>query len=358
MGWFDGGFEGFLGSLGNLASDVDLNDVLEMVTGAAGAYNAYQGTQDTVTKPYMINGQEQGYQQFLQDSKAKYAMGPDQYYPGPTVAGWDPNNIAGQNDWLSSTDRLQGMADTAGRGALALSKGGADRIGGFQLPNEIGFGIPQQYQNAIMDPINRNLQNEIIPGIHTAATQQGAFGGSRMQQQKSDAVEQATKAATDAMIMGNLQARQQSIGQRAGDISAQLSGRSQDIQQNQLYNNALASGVDSIGATMNQQLIPGQVMQDVGNLRTAYDQSLLDADRARFDWNRTEGNDFMDRYMSRLNLQPFSGSVQQGQQGSWLDALAGFSAGSNLYNSTRTGASSDQLQPVSTQATRIPLTSY
>lgn len=312
----------------------DLDDVLRLTTGAANAYQAYQGTDDQVERPYMMPGQEAGYGQAIADSLAKYQLGPNQYYPGQTVADLDPNVIAGQNNQLSSVDRLQGMADTAGQGALTLAQGGTGYVDGFNLPDQVGFGIPQQYQDAIMNPIMNRLNNQIIPNIHTAATSQGAFGGSRMQQQKADAATQATEAATNAMIQGNLQARQQSIGQRAGDISAQLQGRGQDITQNRMINDTMRAGVDSLGRAMGYQLMPGDVQQDVGQARTAYDQQLINADMNRFDWNRNEGEEYLDRLIARLGLDGAgrTGSVTPGQDGTWIDALGGFISGSNAYS--------------------------
>jgi hypothetical protein len=239
------------------------------------------------------------------------------------------------------------------------------------LPDQIGFGIPEQYQNAIMNPIFDQLENRVIPGIHTGATAQGAFGGSRMQQQKADATQQATEAATNAMIQGNLQARgqsigqragdinaqlanqgqninqrgqdinynlgnqQQLIGQRAGDISAQLQGRSQDINQNQLYNQALQQGLSGANLAQKNLLTPGDMQQQVGGARTAYEQQLMNADKAAFDWTRMENNDYVDRLFNRLQGVPLNtagaGTVQ-GQSGNWTDILSGGLQGMNLWN--------------------------
>jgi len=317
---------------GDALGNVDWGSIL---AGGIGAAGAAQGTSSQTTKPYMVNGQEQGLVQALQDAKAQYGQGPLQYYPGQTIASLDPNVINGQNQQLSTTQRLQDMANRSGRGALSLSEGGADRVGGFQLQDQIGFGIPKEYQDAIMNPIMDQLNQEIIPGIHTAATSQGAFGGSRMQQQKADAATQATKAATDAMIMGNLNARQQSIGQRAGDISAQLQGRSQDIMQNELQNNAMVQGTNAMNTAMNQQLFPGQVMQDVGNQRMAYDQSLIGADKARFDFNALAPQNNINNYLNQLGGTPTSGSTVQGNNGSVLDMLTGYLSMTNQYNTAR-----------------------
>lgn len=329
------GFNDFLDSIGTFiggSDGVQLNDILGTISGLAGGYEAIKGTEDQVTKPFLWAGQEDAMGNYIQTVQDKYDMGPNEYYPGQTVADWDPNQLAGQNDWLASTDRMQNMADTSGSAAMTLAGGGVGQVGGFNLQDQIGFGIPEEYQNAIMNPVMDQLNNQIIPGLHTAATAQGAFGGSRMQQQKADAAEQATEAATNAMIRGNLDARGQSIGQRAGDISAQLTGRQQDIYQNQMMNDAMRAGISSIGTAMGQQLIPGQVMQDVGNLRQMYDQSLIDADKARFDWNRAESENHLNRLGQRLQGQPTGGEIIEGQDGGWMDALSGFMTGTNIFD--------------------------
>ena len=312
---------------------MDLEDILEFFSGAAGAYSAYQGTDDKVAKPYFLPGQEAGYGTGIGAAIADFAQGPDQYYPGQTVADLDPNVIAGQNDRLASMDRLQGMADQGGIAAQRLAQGGAGLVGGFDLQDQIGFGIPQEYQQAIMNPIMKQLSEKVIPGLHTAATAQGAFGGSRMNQQKADAATQATEAATDAMIRGNLQARQQSIGQRAGDISALLGGRQQDINQFANMNNAMANGVNAVTTGMAQQTLPGQMQSDIGKERQAYEQGLINADMDRFAFNRNEGNAYIDRLFNRMSLAPqMSGGTVQGQSGDWADAFLGYNTGRNIYN--------------------------
>lgn len=297
-----------------------IDDFLRLFDIGAQAYDAYQGTEDTVTRPYFMPGQEEGYTTAIGAALGDFAQGPDQYYPGQTVADLDPNTIAGQNDQLASLDRVQQLADAGGSAALSLAQGGAGLVGGFDLPDQVGFGIPQEYQDAIMNPIMRNLEDRVMPALHTQATQQGAFGGSRMAQQKADAAQAATEAATDAMIRGNLDARQQTIGQRAGDISATLTGRGQDINQYANMNEAMRAGLSGTGTAIAGQLMPGRIQTQIGDERTAYEQSLIDADRERFDWNRAEGNDYIDRLFDRMSLSPDRGTIQQGQSGGLLDA--------------------------------------
>lgn len=292
------------------------------------------GDQTTYQRPYFYPGQEENLALAGAAAKSQFESGPQSYYPGATVAQMDPTRYEGQNMLLGARDQMYQGADAANLAGLQLAQGGAGRIGGFTLPDQIGFGIPQEYQNAIMDPIMNNLQERIIPGIHTAATQQGAFGGSRMQQQKADATAQATRDATNAMIQGNLQARNQSIGQRAGDIKAQLSGRSQDIQQNQLENAAMYNAAQALSTGSNLLARPGDLYSRVGQDREDYAQSLIDADRARFDWTRNEDNRYIDQLFDRMYGGQFGVGQRTtlGQQATTGDKVFGALSGLNLWN--------------------------
>ncbi len=316
-----------------------VDDFLKLAGAGAGAYDAYKGASDQVNRPYYVAGQEKLLEKGMDLTRQQGDLGPGQYYPGQTVAGRDPNITAGEDAQLGQMDRMQQLGTAAGQAAGTLAGGGADRINGFELPGQVGFGIPAEYQNAIMNPIMRNLNERIIPGLHTASTAQGAFGGSRMQQQKSDAAAQATEQATDAMIRGNLQARQQSIGQRAGDISAQLEGRGQDIRQNQMYNDAMARGVQSTPTAQGALARPGAIQADIGTDRTAYDQALINADKAGYDWTRAENINYVDRLMDRAGGYQSGGTVVQGQPGGALEVLAGMKAGAQLPGSFNWGSS-------------------
>ena len=299
-----------------------------IVGGVVGGIDALQGTPEQ--KPYMYPGQERLMGTANDAAVNQFNQGPMQYYPGQTVADLDPNTIAGQNQQLGSTAIQQQLANAGGTAAMQLAQGGAGRVGGFQLPGQIGFGLPEEYQNAIMNPVMRDLEERTIPGLHTAATSQGAFGGSRMAQQKSDAAAQATERATEALIRGNLDARGQSIGQRAGDISAQLTGRAQDITQNQLHNTALANSTNAVTAGQAQQLVPGQTQGQVGNERFAHDQDRINADMNRFDFNRNEAISNVDRLFNRAagNPSPIEGAG--GQDSTFLDYLKSIAIGSNI----------------------------
>lgn len=307
----------------------------EVAASVLGGLAGAQGSQDAVQTqaPYLFQGQEEGIVNFLDQSKQQFLGGPLQYYPGQTVAGLDPNTIAGQNSALGTLPVQQQLADAAGYGTGDLLMGGAGRIDGFNLPNQVGFGIDQGLENAVMNPIMQQLQEKVLPGINLAATSQGAFGGTRQGQMMSNAARDATGQAADAVARANLEARQQSIGQRNQDVQSMLQGRNQDINQNQIYNNAVQAGASAVPRAMEAQLVPGNIQGQVGGARTAYEQSLIGADKARFDFNQQASLDSVDRLGARMGQTP-NGQIQtqQGQDGTWMNMLGGALSGVSLVN--------------------------
>ena len=331
-------FEDFLSGLGDVATDPSV------WAGILGAFSTQDG-QDSVTKPYFTQGAEQGLAEANQAAREDFYQGPDQYYQGQKVAGLDPNTIAGQNNQLSQIDRMNQLATQGGQSALTLAQGGVAPVEGFQLEDQIGFGLPEEYQQAIMNPIMKQLTEKTIPGLHQAATASGAFGGTRMQQQKADAATQAT----DALIRGNLQARQQSIGQRAGDISALLSGRGQDIQQGQIANQAMQAGMNGIAGVQQNLLAPGSAQTQIGNARQAYEQLLRDADFNQWNWQNTENNNWINRLYDRMRGGMTQGTVQEGFNATPMDYFNNFQSGATLYNNIFNPAPSTGTQQTAPQ---------
>lgn len=330
MAWFDD-FTGFLG-----------DNAGQLIGAGLGALVGAQGSQDqrATQAPFMFQGQGEGITNFLDASKQQYLAGPQQFYPGQQVASLDPNVIGGQNAALGTIPAQQQMADLTAFGAGDLLSGGAGRIDGFNLPNQVGFGIDQGLENAVMNPIMSSLRNDVLPALDLSATSQGAFGGTRHAMQRGRAASSAVESAAEAVARANLEARGQSIQQRGGDINAMISGRGQDINQNQLYNNAVRSGIDATTRAQDALLVPSNIQSQVGAARTAYGQSLLDADRARWDFNQQASIDAIDRLGQRMAMTP-QGSVRtiHGQNGDWVSMLGGALSGVSLANSFRnTGA--------------------
>lgn len=323
MAWYDGLVDFATSDTGGAA-------ISAVLGGLAGAEDGQDQVQ--ITKPYMLPGQEQGLSNFLNTAIEQYNDGPKQYYPGSTVAGLDPTLIDGQNMALSTAGKMGGMADAMMEGGAKLMSGGP-MVGGFQLPDQVGWGIDQGLADAVTNPIYRNLEERIMPSMDLNATNQGAFGGTRQALMKGQAAANANEQAMEALTRANLQARQQNIGQRAGDISAQLQGRGQDINQVANSMNNIRAGMHYMPGAMNAALAPANTMMDIGADRTAYNQALIDADVNRWNFEQQAPIDSLSLLGQRLNMQ-FPGGTQtiQGQDATWMDMLAGAQTGLAMYN--------------------------
>lgn len=298
---------------------------------AGGFLGSLDGEATTQQTPFFLDGQEQGMVDFIDLALQEYDGGPRDFFSGDTVATLDPNVIAGQNAILGNVPLMQQLGDVGALAAGELAGGGAGFIEGFDLPDQVGFGIDPALEAATLNPVMRELENRILPGIQQNATAQGAFGGTRQANQVASAINTAAERGTDALGRLNLTARGQTIGQRAGDINAQLAGRSQDIQQNQIYNQALRSGVDGVNAAMGAQVIPGQTQLDIGTQRTGYEQELINADRERFEFNRDEPMNALTLLGERLNFaSPSGGTTTVNDPASFSDILGGVLAGSQI----------------------------
>lgn len=309
-----------------------LNDNRELIGAGLGAILGGLDGEGPVTtnRTNFLPGQEQGLTDYIDLALQEYDQGPRPFFPGDTVAGLDPNVIAGQNELLGIAPLQRQLGDMGAFAAGELASGGAGFVEGFDLPDQVGFGIPQDLQDATLSPVMSAL-NRRLNQINTTATAQGAFGGSRMGQQISGAFEDASEAGTEALTRANLAARGQSIQQRQGDITSMLEGRGQDIRQGQLYNQALASGVNALAGAAGALALPGQTQLDVGRQRTAYEQSLIDADRERFEFNRDEPMNALDLLGRRLTLTPGTGSTQASRTpANFASILGGAIAGSQL----------------------------
>jgi hypothetical protein len=323
MAWYDG--------LSDWASNNGAG-----ISAGIGLLAGSQDGQDQVTirKPYMLPGQQQMMTNFMNTAKDRYMAGPQQYYGGNSTANLDPNVIKGQNMALGAASQQKGMVNSMMEGGAKLMSGG-DTVSGFNLPSQVGFGINQGLQDATLNPIFRNLEERVMPGMDLAATSQGAFGGTRHAQMKGQAVADATSQATDALAQANLAARGQSIGQRAGDISAQIQSRGQDITQidNQMGN--VRAGMHYMPGAINATLAPANTAMGIGADRMAYEQQQINGDMNRWNFEQQAPWNAIDWLGQSVNMQ-FPGSRTtnvQGQDATWMDGLGGAATGLGIYNS-------------------------
>ena len=319
-------------------------------------------------------GQIPGLQQFLGRQEAGVTGllgGPSLDIAGPTdldraaIAGLVSGGTAG----LSGLDRSAIDALTRGRAAditglpgsttaaiEALTRGGTADIPGLA-------GVSDELARALSAPLTRQLEEQILPGISSAAVQQGAFGGTRAdilrERARLGTGERISEVLTRASLGAQSQFAQQALaqeqlrqtgvrggvglalgaqgqlgqqalsqeqqrqaairsglglslgaqGQQLGAIQAglgtslglqgQLAG--QQLAGEQLRQGAITSGLGLAPGLINQALLPSQLLGGVGAEREARGQQEIEAARERFEFEEFAPTDLANRLNAILS---------------------------------------------------------
>lgn len=194
--------------------------------------------------------------------------------------------------------------------------------------------VNEQMQGALAAPITEQLEEQVLPGISSAAGTSGAFGGARQQLLEGQAREDASQQITDSLTRASLQQQQAQAGQtlaqnqqnlarqqqgfgqqlQAGQFGAGLQGQEfgqdlagaqlglgaqgqqfgqqlglqgqlaqQQLAQQGLQQQGILGGLGAAGGVNAQSLIPGQVMGGIGAQNQAQNQAQLDAIRQQFE---------------------------------------------------------------------------
>lgn len=222
------------------------------------------------TKPFPA--QEKALTRLFGLSEAAFEAGPQQFFPGQTVAGQSGNTLAGQQLALDA------IAPQAG-----LGMAGARAV-------QAALDPTSEQSQAVINPMIANLQSQILPSIGSRAIQQGAFGGDRQRVQEQSAAEATAGAATEALL------------------------------RNQL------AGMSALGSAQQGLLAPATTASRVGAQQEAYNQALINAARERFQFEQQAPETALDRLGSRvagINLGQIGTSTTEGGGGNSAAQAAG-----------------------------------
>ncbi len=224
----------------------------------------------TTTRPFPA--QEKALTKLFGLSEAAFEAGPQEFFPGQTVAGQSGNTLAGQQLALDAIAPQAGLGMAGARAVQAALD-------------------PMSAQSqAVMAPAIAKLQSEILPGIGSRAIQQGAFGGDRQRVQEQAAAEATAGAATEALL------------------------------RNQL------AGMSALGAAQQGLLAPATTASRVGAQQEAYNQALINAARERFQFGQQAKETALDRLGSRvagINLGQIGTTTATPASGNSAAQLAG-----------------------------------
>lgn len=172
-----------------------------------------------------------------------------QYYPGQTVAEFNPVQLAAQANAINTAQNIG--TDLNPLVASSLQFGLTDAMG----PNP----YLQEYMRIQEDPLVDRFQNEIIPQIDTAASQQGAFGGVRQGLAKAQATE--------------------NLARQVGDMRTSLAfqGYNQGL-------NTFGNTLSQVGNIYDTLQTPTNILANVGDTLQAQEQSQINAAIDRFNF--------------------------------------------------------------------------
>lgn len=193
------------------------------------------------------------------------AGGQLQFFPGNTLANQSQTTLQGQQQQLDAA----GSIGQLNPDVIAAAQRGLNA-------DLVSDPRTEAAAQAALRPLEQQFFEQVVPGIGSAAQQQGAFGGDRQ------AIIEA-QAARD-------------FSQTAGDVRAKI------------FADAQRAGLQSQQATLAQLpqvqqglLTPSQAIQDVGQQQDARSQAVIDAARERFEFNQLALTDLVNRVNAPLS---------------------------------------------------------
>jgi hypothetical protein len=270
--------------------------------------------------PYLTSG--------FRAAKDLYNKGVPEYYPGETLAGFDPAQTAAQKAILGyAMGPRAARMQAGGEGALMRSLGGYTGFNRGQTQDLLagnvrtGAGTPYRaMENALTQGVIGNLQKNILPGIRQQQVQYQPGGSSAGALQQNRAVTDATfSGLTKPLADMYNNAYQTAQGMRL-PASNQIIGQQQYGQQ--MY-----------PSTMNAPLSMYGAMGKVGADRRAMTQSAIDRDMARYEYQANAPMNALRNYMAMVTgdygstgtqtTPGASGLSQMGQVAGILGSLFG-----------------------------------
>jgi len=278
-----------------------------------------------------------------------------EYFNKDTVAGMNPylqqnlQSMAGYGQQGGMGYNNAAMQGLAGANALQQGMGGGLdymnqlRQGG---PNQFQYdqgtydqvmgnlqpGMQGQYDAAMRDP-TRQFNEQTLPGINMGSIGSGGSFGTKAFNQGAIASRglQDRAADTASGIWSNAanQANQAAYG--AGGQNLQSANNMQgDLLRN--YGNYAQLGGNLLNNS--HQIMQGGL--NMGNLaggqQQAYDQSLVDAEKARWDFNQNQPWDQFNRQMQGVNYFRAGGPGGGGTNTGFSNAMNGAQTGMALFN--------------------------
>lgn len=258
-----------------------------------------QPTQSTTTT---LGPQQQAIFDLAFPKIRDYAATVPQRYDGTGIAGFDPNQVAGQNSVLASTGAQQ---DIVSGGAGASNFWTSDNV--WDPANNPHL---QGAVDATTRPITQAYTNDYLPAVRSEAIKAGGIGGSRQGVHEVLGAEKMYRAVGD-------QANKTVQDAYSTNVNAQL------------------KALGLLPQTAMAQTIPGTTQSGVGDVRQAQDQARLNENIAGYNYDQLapwlQGKDLLSTIQgmpgatttSTANNPPQAPGIMQGLGGAATGAALG-----------------------------------
>lgn len=230
-----------------------------------------------------------------------FAAQTPQRYGGPTVAGFDPSQTAGQEGALTAAGTQDNLATS-----------GVNATNYWLSPDAIDIGRDQGIRSAIdasVRPIGQQLTEQVLPNIRSGSVSNGTFGSSRQGIAEGLASGRASQAVGDTAAKVAETARE-------ANVKAQMQALGLLPQTQQ----ATTSGATTTSA--------------VGDIRQQQEQRGLDANAAAFNFDQYAPFLQSKEILSLLSGLPNSTTTTTGsvapQTPLWQKSLGGAATGASL----------------------------
>ena len=214
-------------------------------------------TRKSTTSTQLPANQQLNIDTLLQGALDYFNTGGRSFFPGDTVADFDPLQTQGQNQLL---DFAGGIGGDLTSEAIAGNRFFLDPENIFNPSNIPGF---QQATDELTRGFTQNLTENILPNIRSGGTASGQFGGSATGIGEALSVERSNKGLSDSLGQLNLGAYQAGLN-----------------QFNQAQNRT--PGLFALGAR------PGQITAGVGAARQGQEQREIEGQIQRHNFEQNE----------------------------------------------------------------------
>ena len=248
--------------------------------------------------PYLTGG--------FEAAKEIYNRGAPAYYPGETLAGFDPAQKQAQEATLGYIygPRAAGMQSGAEESLMRNLSGRASGFTGSQMSDLLagnvrtGEGTPYQAMaSALTGDVVSNLQKNILPGIRQQQVMYQPGGSSRAALQQNRAVTDAVQAGlTKPLAQMYTDAYTQAQGMRLPAAQQMIGQQQFGLQQ---YPSTMMAPIGLFGQAAN-----------IGAQRRAMTQAAIDRDMARYEYEANAPQNALRNYMAMVTGDYGSSTTQ------------------------------------------------